>query len=133
MSDTSQASDEAGFGMIEIVVSMFMLLLLAMAFLPVLIQGLRTTSSNAVVATATQLVNQGIESLRSTTYASCAALNALATTETVSDGRGGQLRTTTTVSCNASQADPERVTVIVVDVLEPTVELARAVTFVRLG
>lgn len=133
MNEEPQASDEAGFGMIEVVVSMFMIMLLAVAFLPVLISGMKTTATNATVATATQLVNQSIESARSTTYTNCAGMNALTGTTTAPDGRGGTLQITRTVTCNATQADPERITVVVVNAAKPLVELARAVTFVRLA
>jgi type II secretory pathway pseudopilin PulG len=125
---------EGGFGMIEIVVSMFMLALLAIAFLPVLVQGIRTSESNARLATATQLVNQSIELARSTDFASCAALQNFASTIiTEPDGRGGELKVTRQVSCDATNADPERVLVTVTPTLEPANELARAITFVLLS
>jgi prepilin-type N-terminal cleavage/methylation domain-containing protein len=55
---------EQGFGMIEIIVSMFLLAILAMAFLPLLIGALRTAGVNASVATATQLVGEQMERVR---------------------------------------------------------------------
>lgn len=124
---------EDGFGMIEIIVSMFMLALLAIAFLPVLIQGLKASDANARLATATQLVNQGIEQARNAQFADCVQLQAFASTGTASDGRGGSLTVTTQVACDAAQADPERVVVFVTPTLEPSRELARATTFVTLG
>jgi len=57
--------DDAGFGLIEIVVSMFLLAIIAIAFIPVLIQSLRTTARNAVIAAATQVVSSNIEDARS--------------------------------------------------------------------
>ena len=67
--DTNTASLEAlssdeGASLIEIVVSMFVLALLAMSFLPILIQGMRTSVSNAIQATAGQLVNQEMDQAR---------------------------------------------------------------------
>jgi type II secretory pathway pseudopilin PulG len=72
---TERRSDSAddGFGLIEIVVSMFMLALLAMAFLPLLVQGLKQSASTATMATATQLVHDQIELARSR-QATCTAL-----------------------------------------------------------
>lgn len=56
---------EDGFGMIEIVVSLFLLSLLTMGFIPVLINSQRTAGANTTIATATQVVNQQIEGARS--------------------------------------------------------------------
>ena len=55
---------EGGFGIIEIVVSMLLLGLMAMAFLPLLVQSLRVSVTNTTLATATQLVAQEMEELR---------------------------------------------------------------------
>lgn len=55
---------EAGFTMIEVVVSMFLLALIAITFLPLLIQAMRTTVTNATIATASQLASQQIERIR---------------------------------------------------------------------
>ncbi|KGJ82349.1 hypothetical protein GY21_00845 [Cryobacterium roopkundense] len=52
---------DAGFGLIEIAVSMFLLALLAVAFLPFLVQGVRQSSANGTLATGTQLVNKEME------------------------------------------------------------------------
>ncbi|WP_167042859.1 prepilin-type N-terminal cleavage/methylation domain-containing protein [Salinibacterium sp. ZJ454] len=56
--------NESGFGLIEIMVSMFLIAMLAVAFLPLLINGLRTTVTNATIATASQLVNEQLDSAR---------------------------------------------------------------------
>ena len=58
------ASAEAGFGLIEIVVSMFLLGILAIAFLPLLARSLQVSVVNASIATATQLVSEQIERAR---------------------------------------------------------------------
>ena len=63
---------DLGFGMIEIVVSMFLLALLSLAFLPMLVQGMKQSTSNANLAAASQLVNNEIELARSRT--SCSSL-----------------------------------------------------------
>jgi type II secretory pathway pseudopilin PulG len=52
---------EDGFGLIEIVVALFMLALLSIAFLPLLITALKTSVQNSSLATSTQLVNQQME------------------------------------------------------------------------
>jgi type II secretory pathway pseudopilin PulG len=129
----SDITDDEGLGMIEIVVSMLMLALLAVAFLPVLITGLKSTAANAVSATATQLANQAIESVRDGSYANCAALNALASSAFKPDGRSGQLQVVRVVTCVAGDGQPETVSVVVREASGDQTVLARATTLVRLG
>lgn len=66
----SRLSGQGGFGLIEIVISMFLLALLSLALLPLLVQGLTQSKANATLATATQLVNDQIELVRSKTKCS---------------------------------------------------------------
>ena len=95
--ETDETND-AGFGIIEIVVAMFLLGLLAVAVMPLLVQGLTLSSTNATLAAATQLANQQIEQVR--TQQSCA----LVTPATVSTTANGHtLNATRTVGpCPAS-------------------------------
>ena len=65
--------DEAGFGLVEIVVALFMLGVLAVAFLPLLIQGLKLSADNATRATATQILHDRLEAARLQST-SCAAI-----------------------------------------------------------
>jgi len=97
-------TEESGFGMIEIVISMFLLALLAIAFLPLLVQGVQQSSSNATLATATQLVNDEMELARSRT--TCTSLTT--TSYTVTDPRGVTLQVARTVggSCPATTVAP---------------------------
>ncbi len=60
-----QFRGERGFGLIEIVVAMFLLAIVTLAVLPLLVQGLKLSASNSTVAAATQLANQQVELLRS--------------------------------------------------------------------
>lgn len=71
-SQESQLGPDAGFGLVEIVVSMFILALIAIAFLPLLIQGVQVTANNRSLATATQLVHDQLERARS--LDTCSAL-----------------------------------------------------------
>ncbi len=129
----SRVTNDEGLGMIEIVISMFMLALLAVAFLPVLITGIKSTASNAVTAGATQLANQAIESARSSSFNSCAALAGLASSTLEPDGRGGELQVIRTVTCVPDDGQPETITVVVRSTSGDQPVLARATTFVRLG
>ena len=56
-------SDE-GFGIVEIIVSMLMLAILAIVLAPVIIGGVQSTAKMSTIATATQLVNEGLETQR---------------------------------------------------------------------
>ncbi len=55
---------ERGFGVIEIVVSIFLLAVLAVSFVPLLVNTWKTTAMNTTLATATQIVNQQVEGAR---------------------------------------------------------------------
>jgi prepilin-type N-terminal cleavage/methylation domain-containing protein len=96
-------SNDEGFGLIEIVIAMFVLALLAISFLPILIQGLRFSAENAARATATQIVHDQIE-LAHSKSPSCASLQTLAGTSAadVTDPRGGAFSMTTTVGACAA-------------------------------
>jgi type II secretory pathway pseudopilin PulG len=74
----STLSDEVGFGLIEVVISMSLLGLLAISFIPVLLNSWKDTSANTTIATATQIVNEQIEGAR-------AVRSALATTPSCQD------------------------------------------------
>jgi Tfp pilus assembly protein PilV len=87
--------DESGLGLVEIVVSMLMLAALAIAFLPMLVQGLKTSAATATLATATQLVNQKMEAAGATT--TCSAATALAGVSSLVDPRGVTIQVTTVV------------------------------------
>lgn len=106
--DATPRPQESGFGMIEIVISMFLLALLAIAFLPLLVQGVKHSSSNSTLAAATQLVNDEMELARSRT--TCSSLTA--TSYSVPDPRGVTLQVARTVggSCPAATVPPATAT-----------------------
>lgn len=97
--DRTRSEDDAGFGLIEIVVAMMLLAIVAIAILPTLIQGLKLSSSNATFASATGIVNGQLEDARSNT--SCASVTPTNTTAT--DARGVVLKIVRTVgTCPAA-------------------------------
>lgn len=57
-------NSEAGFGIIEVVVSMFLLSVMAMSYIPLLLNSVKDTATNTTIATATQIVNEQIEGAR---------------------------------------------------------------------
>jgi type II secretory pathway pseudopilin PulG len=92
---------ESGFGLVEIVISMFILAAISIAFLPLLIQGLKQSAANTTLATATQLVNERMQ-LAQAGGPTCANVTAVGGTEDLTDPRGVVIRVTTTVgSCPA--------------------------------
>lgn len=76
----ARAQDD-GFGVIEVVVAMFLLGIIAVAVIPILVQGLRLSVTNAALATATQLANQQVEQVRGVSL--CSGVTATTTTTTV--------------------------------------------------
>lgn len=66
-------NSDQGFGIIEVVVSIFLLALLAVSFMPLLVNTWKTTAMNTTIATATQIVNQQIEGARAVRSAAATA------------------------------------------------------------
>lgn len=60
----SSGNQSDGFGIVEVVVSMFLLSLMAVAFLPVLVQSVQLARSNAAIATATQMLSADLDRAR---------------------------------------------------------------------
>lgn len=73
------SGSERGFGLIEIVVSMLIIALISMSFLPLAIQAIKQTFANANLTTATQIVAQQLEQVRAA-GSSCSAVKAFAAT-----------------------------------------------------
>lgn len=101
---------EDGIGLVEIMISLLLLALLATALVPVLLNGLKQASSNATLATATQLANDELERARS--WVRCSDLDP--DTYSTTDARNVELTLTTTVgSCSPSAENPVSVPVTV--------------------
>lgn len=104
-------SDDRGLGLIEVVIAMFLLALLALSLAPLLIQGMQATVRNATFAAATQLVSEGLALARAGGPI-CTDVQAAAGVRTLTDARGVELETTTTVgACPASGTGTVSVTV----------------------
>ena len=114
----SSADRESGVGLIEIVISLFLLALLAMAFFPVLVQGMKTSVLNAKIATASQFVGQQLDIVR-TLPDNCAAIAAFDDTAvaTVADSRGNNFQPYRLVgACPGSYPGVVKVTACVTEV-----------------
>ncbi|WP_147105401.1 type IV pilus modification PilV family protein [Nesterenkonia populi] len=53
--------DDEGFGMVEVIISMMLIALLAVAMLPVMLHGLRASTVNTEATVATQVVNREMD------------------------------------------------------------------------
>ncbi len=101
MNNTASTDDE-GFGLVEAVVSMLILAALAIAFLPVLITGLKQSTTNSAMAFATQLVGERMSLAQTAT--SCSALTLVASSGRSTDPSGREIDVTTTVQdCSAGR------------------------------
>lgn len=85
-----------GFGLVEVIVSMVILAVIAIAFLPVLIQGMKQSVANATLATATQLVNEKLQ-LAQASGPTCTNVTLVAGEEDFVDDHGVTIHVTTTV------------------------------------
>jgi len=82
-----RSTDAAGFSLVEVVIAMFILGLVAIALLPALINGLRYSSEQSSVATATRQLNAIVEDVRQG-QPTCDDVAALAASQTFEDGAG---------------------------------------------
>ena len=116
ISDANLVSDDSGFGLIEIVISMFLLGLLAIAFLPLLATSLQTAVRISTVATAAQLLDQEMGLARSVgdTCSAVMAFGADSPLAATTDIRGTSYQPArTVVSCASVTSYPTTVSVSV--------------------
>jgi prepilin-type N-terminal cleavage/methylation domain-containing protein len=117
-----------GFGLIEVVVSMVILAVIAIAFLPVLIQGMKQSVANSTLATATQLVNEKLQ-LAQASGPTCTNVLLVAGEEDFVDDHGVTIHVTTTVgTCPAAVGTVE--VAVTTTRLDTSVVLAVAETLV---
>ena len=132
--DRSSGSD-SGIGLIEIIISMFLISLLAIAFIPVLVSALRASELNSTVATATRLVAQAIDDARTRGAADCASAQLLNAQADTVDAQGVTIRVVTTVPAVGTCVDGSamRVTVVAFDAADADrVPIADARTLIYL-
>jgi Tfp pilus assembly protein PilV len=91
--------DDEGFGLVEVVVSMMILMILFFALLTVLIRALEVTAANGTKATAAQLATERIELARQTAVTGdCSNVRLVVeAVDSTVDGRGIPLTVTGTV------------------------------------
>ena len=111
--DASKGID-SGVGLIEIVISMFLISLLAIAFIPVIVSALRASELNSTAATATRLVSQAIDGVRSRGATDCAAAQLLNATAEEVDALGVTITVTSSVPSVANCVPGSAITVTVI-------------------
>ncbi len=125
---------DAGFGLVEIVVSMLVLALLAIALIPLLVQSLQLSARNAAIAAGVQYVNDVLQAAHRESP-DCDAVKDLEGDEAF-ESRGVPILVMTTVgTCPATAADPLTVKVEAIAVRTDTGDLlahASTLAFVEL-
>ncbi len=120
-----------GFGLVEIIVSMFILALVALALLPLLIQGVRQSAINTTQATATQLLSTRMQLLQSKGPV-CSDVASLAGVSQFTDPRGVVLEVKTTVATCVVNAKTVNASASIMR-LDTSTILASADTIVYVG
>lgn len=92
-------TSESGFGVIEVLISLVLLSLLSVSFIPLLLNSIKNGAHNTTVVTSTEIVNQEIEGARAVrsptgTAPSCYDLTQFlqVTLATIVDPRGVSLQ-----------------------------------------
>jgi prepilin-type N-terminal cleavage/methylation domain-containing protein len=118
---------ESGFGLVEVIVSMVLLSVIALAFLPLAAQSATSARKAATLSTATRLVSGQMEVLRATTVPGCLPDPGGAGYPALVDDQGvtWRLHADSTGTC---PLEPVTYTVWVTRSTEPTVRLATAST-----
>ena len=126
---------ERGLGLIEIVVSMFLIAHIAIAFVPVLVSALRSSEANSTTATAVRAVAEGVDQIRAAEPFTCEQLASGGRVNTVPDAQGETIQVTTTVptadACDPAEAQLVRVEARVINGPADPIASARILVAVR--
>ena len=124
---------EEGFSLAEILGSMVILAVLALAFLPVAMHTAQAAAGGTTLSTATRLVSKQLELVRATPLTTCPPAGAEpigSLVETVTDPRGVELQTWTKFEGTCSSNGLIRYVVTVTRSSAPGTPVATASTFV---
>ncbi|WP_169582763.1 MULTISPECIES: type II secretion system protein [Microbacterium] len=121
-------TDDDGFSIVEVVIAMFLLAIVAVALMPALFQGIRLSSEQSAVATATRELNALVEEARLSP--TCAGLSAVALSKTVEDGSGGSITTSGTVGTCPATSKTVRLHLTAVDSSGDTLATTTAIVYV---
>lgn len=120
--------DDSGVSLIELVVAILLLSLIALSFVPLLVNGLRLTNLAASITTAGAIANDRLDAARATT-GGCVSISTLRM-DPVADNRGGIFTPSIEVQCPASYPGIADVTVRVSDRLGEVLAV-RTLVFVQ--
>lgn len=95
-------TDDEGFGLVELIIAMFLLALITIALIPALYNGIIYSSQQATTATATRQLNTLVEQARQTH--TCNALSSAASLRNFADGAQQAFSTSGTYDCGTSPA-----------------------------
>ena len=123
-----EANEESGFSITEVIVAMFLLAVVAVALLPALWQGVKFSSEQSAVATATRELNALVEEARDAP--TCAGLSSVAISKSVTDGGGRTITTSGTVGTCPSVSKTVKLTLTAVSSGGATLATTTAVIYV---
>lgn len=98
----SHREDDEGFGLVELIIAMFLLALITLALIPALYNGIIYSSQQATTATATRKLNTFVEQARDKHV--CGELISVASLQSFTDGAGQSFSTAGTYDCSTSPA-----------------------------
>jgi len=99
---STKRTDDEGFGLVELIIAMFLLALITIALIPALYNGIIYSSQQATTATATRQLNTLVEQARQTH--TCSALSSAASLRNLTDGAQQAFSTSGTYDCVAIPA-----------------------------
>lgn len=120
-------SADDGFSIVEIVIATFLLAIVAIAILPALGQGIRLTSQQSAVATATRELNSLVERARGNP--TCGELASVAAPRTVADGAGRTLRISGAVA-SCAEGGAVRIELTALDASSSSLARVAAIVYV---
>lgn len=127
--------DDAGFTLAEIVVSMLLFSLLAMAFFPVVLRTSEAAAAGTTLSTASRLVSKHMERVRAAPISTCPPTDPQPSgtvVESVTDGRGNELQVWAKFDGPCTASGLARYVVTVTKSSAPGVPLASATTLIML-
>jgi len=121
---------EEGLGLVEIVIGMLILGLIAISLIPLLWQGIRYSSEQSAVATATRQLNAIVEELRENDPVTCASVTTAVSPQTFVDGAGRTITSTGSATPCPASSKSVTVTLTATDDSSKTLATLNAIVYV---
>lgn len=123
-------ADSAGLGLVEIIIGMLIVGLIAMSLIPLLWQGIRFSSEQSAVATATRQLNAIVEELRENDPVTCANVTTAVAPQTFTDGAGRSITSTGSATPCPASSKSVTVTLTATDTSSKTLATVNAIVYV---